>query len=48
MTDEQERLYVLYEDRLGEDRNDFPLHRLVTAAAHDCCCDDLELWRLRR
>jgi hypothetical protein len=47
MTHERVRLRILYEDRVGDEQVDFPLHRLVVAAAHDCC-EGLELWRLRK
>jgi hypothetical protein len=47
MTHEQVRLRVLYEDRIGDEQIDFPLHRLVVAAAHDCC-EGIELWKLRK
>lgn len=44
MTRERQRLRILYEDQLGA-VPDFPLHRLVLAAAHDRC-PQLERWRL--
>jgi hypothetical protein len=46
MTRERQRLRILYEDRIGAVR-DFPLHRLVIAAAHDLC-EQFERWRLEQ
>jgi hypothetical protein len=45
MTRERQRLRILYEDQLGA-VPDFPLHRLVLAAAHDLCQHRIERWRL--
>lgn len=46
MTRERQRLRIFYEDQLGAVPN-FPLHRLVLAAAHDRCAQ-LERWRLEQ
>jgi len=46
MTREPQRLRLLYEDQLGV-VPDFPLHRLVIAAAHDLC-PQFERWRLEQ
>jgi hypothetical protein len=46
MTRERQRLRILYEDQLGA-IPDFPLHRLVLAAAHDRC-PQLVRWQLEQ